>query len=81
MTLVGLLLIYLAIVNKYSPMLNVDGIGLGEPYVAIDATARVPTRIGLIGVINTNSYHILSLVLISPHIRILCTFAPRKKAR
>ena len=60
----GILIIdfYFPIVDIDTPMLDVDGVGTREPYVAIDATARVPTGIGLIGIIHANSYHILTFM-------------------
>ena len=47
-----------------TPALDVDGVGLGEPHMAVDATARVPTGVGLVGVINTHGYYVLTFVYV-----------------
>ena len=43
-------------------MLHMDRIGLGEPYVTINATTRIPARVRLVGVIHSYSHHILALL-------------------
>ena len=45
-----------------TPVLDVDGMGFGEPYVAVDATAGVPTGVGLVGVVDTHCHHVLTFV-------------------
>ena len=50
--------LHLAVVNIYAPVLHVNGIGAGEPYVAVDAAARVPARVGLVAVVDADSHHV-----------------------
>ena len=45
-----------------TPVLNVDGMGFGEPNMAVDATAGVPTGVGLVGVVDTHCHHVLTFV-------------------
>ena len=45
-----------------TPVLDVDGMGFGEPYMAVDATAGVPTGVGLVGVVDTHCHHVLTFV-------------------
>ena len=56
--------LYLTIVHIYTPVLNMDGVSLSEPYMAIYATTRVPTGIRLIRVIHTDGNYILALVYV-----------------
>ena len=46
------------VMNVDAPMLHMNGIGAGEPYVAVDAAARVPARVGLVAVVNADGHHV-----------------------
>ena len=39
---VHIVYLHLTIVHEDSPVLDVDGMRLGEPHVAVDATTRIP---------------------------------------
>ena len=59
----GILVVHLhpAVVDIDAPMLYMDGIGLCEPYVPINAAARVPAAVGLVAVVHTHSHHVVAL--------------------
>ena len=52
---------HLAVMNKDTPVLDMDRVGGCEPDMTVDATATVPTGVRLIGVIHAHCHHILTL--------------------
>ena len=54
--------LYFAIVDIDAPMFDVDGVSLGEPYVAVYTTTAVPTGVGLVGVVYTYCHNILAFM-------------------
>ena len=81
--LVGRILVvhlYLAIVYKHAPMLHMDGIGLRQPHVAIDAAARIPAAVGLVAIIHAHSHHVLALLHVGRNIVFKRTVAVRPVA-
>ena len=57
-----------------------DGIGLRQPHMAIDATARVPARIRLVRIIHPDSHHVLTLLHIRCDIILKTRIAIRPEA-
>ena len=62
-----------------APVFDVDGVGLGKPYVAVDAAATVPTGIGLIRVVYSDCHYVLALVDIRGDIVLETAIAVRAK--
>jgi hypothetical protein len=48
--------------------------------MAVDATTRVPTGVGLVGVVNSDGYYVLTLVYIGGDIVLETAIAIRAKA-
>ena len=57
-----------------------DGIGLREPHMAIDATPRIPTGVRLIGVVHTNCHHIITFFYIRRDVIFKARIAIRTEA-
>ena len=53
---------HLTVMNKDTPVLDVDRVGGCEPDMTVDATATVPTGVRLVGVIHAHCHHILTLM-------------------
>ena len=47
--------------NVYAPVGDVQRCGGGEPHVAVDATARIPARVGLVAVVDAYGNDIVSI--------------------
>jgi hypothetical protein len=77
---VDVIYVYFTIVDVDTPLFDMDGVGCGEPYMAVDATTRVPTGVGLVGVVNSDGYYVLTLVYIGGDIVLETAIAIRAKA-
>ena len=68
------------IVDVDAPVLDVDGMGFGEPNMAVDTTARVPTGVGLVGVVYSDCHYVFALVDIWGYVVLETAIAIRAKA-
>ena len=72
--------LYFAIVDVDAPVLDVDGMGFGEPDMAVDTTARVPTGVGLVGVVYSDCHYVLAFVDIRGYVVLETRIAIRARA-
>ena len=51
--------------DMHTPMLHMDRVRHGKPYMAIDATSRIPTGVRLVAVVHTNGNDIVATAQIT----------------
>ena len=78
----GILVIHLdlAVVYIDAPVLHVDGRGLRQPHMTVDAAAAIPAGIGLVGVVDTHGHHVLALLHIGRDVILETRIAVRTEA-